>query len=484
MDGAEDLVEAEAVLHRRDIFGQHVAGVLADDGGAQNLVAADRRNHLHEAMCLAVGDGAVEIIQAVNKHLVRDALFLRFLLVDADPRHFRLGEGSPGDHRVIDLEFLELSEQRVHCRVPGHMRRRVRELVRPGDVAAGKDVRVNRFQIIIHFHGFLCGDAEFFKAVAGGIGDAADRAQDFIKCDADVAAFVFHHQILLAILYNYLLGLVVDQHLDALGLKFLFHHLGNLDILANHDARRHLHLRYLAAEAREALRQLAADRPATQHHQALGQLADAPQVVRVQRVHLGEARNRRDERTRAGGDHDVPGRQRLLAIGGGDFHRPRRGDLCRAGHAIHAEPGKALDRVMRLDFTNNALHAFHHLGEVELGFSLANAEFIGALHMREQLGRADQCLRGHAAGIQAIAAHFVFFHERYFGLHRRGDVGGDKTCRTAADHHHIAIKVRGLRPFRIDLACLQTVDDFLGDDREDAEQHKGADQAWREDAFQ
>ena len=435
-------------------------------------------------MRLAVGNGAIEIIQAIDEYLVCDALFLRLLLVDADPRHFRLGKGGPGNDRVIDLEFLELAEQRVHCRVPGHMRGGVRELVRPGNVAAGKDIRVDRFQIVIHFYRSLRRDTEFFKTIAGGVGDAADRAQNFIERDADVFALVFHHQILLAILYNYLLGLVVDQYLDALGLKFLFHHLGNFNILANHDARRHFHLRHLAAETRKALCQLAADRPAAEYYQPLRQFADAPQIVRMQRVHLGQARDRRNERARAGGDHDVLGRQRLLATGGGDFHRPRRGDLCRAGHAIHAKPRKALDRIMRLDFMNNALHALHHLGEVELGLGFANAEFIGALHMREQLGGADQCLRGHAAGIQAIAAHFVFFHECYFGLHRRGDVGGDKTCRTAADHYHIAIKVRGLRPFRIDLACLQTVNDFLGDDREDAEQYKGADQAWREDAFQ
>jgi hypothetical protein len=47
-----------------------------------------------------------------------------------------------------------------------------------------------------------------------------------------------------------------------------------LFVFADHDARRHLHLRHLRAQARKALRQFAADRAAAQHHQALGQAVE------------------------------------------------------------------------------------------------------------------------------------------------------------------------------------------------------------------
>ena len=50
MDGAQDLVQPDAVLHRQHVLGQQVAGMLADDGHAQDAVLARHRPHLHEAM--------------------------------------------------------------------------------------------------------------------------------------------------------------------------------------------------------------------------------------------------------------------------------------------------------------------------------------------------------------------------------------------------------------------------------------------------
>ena len=40
VDRAEDLVQADAVLHRGDELGDQVAGVLADDGRAEDAVLA------------------------------------------------------------------------------------------------------------------------------------------------------------------------------------------------------------------------------------------------------------------------------------------------------------------------------------------------------------------------------------------------------------------------------------------------------------
>ena len=50
---------------RDSIFGNQVAGVFADDGDAENSVLARRGEHFDEAMRLAVGNRAVEIVDAV-----------------------------------------------------------------------------------------------------------------------------------------------------------------------------------------------------------------------------------------------------------------------------------------------------------------------------------------------------------------------------------------------------------------------------------
>jgi hypothetical protein len=135
VDGAEDLVQADAVLHRQHVFGDQVAGMLADEGDAEDAVLARRGQHLDEAVRLAVGNGAVEVVEVVAADLVGDALLLRLLLVQADARHFGLDEGGPGDHRVVGLELLEGVEQRIDRRIPGLVRGGVGELEGAGDVA-------------------------------------------------------------------------------------------------------------------------------------------------------------------------------------------------------------------------------------------------------------------------------------------------------------------------------------------------------------
>ena len=105
--------------------------------------------HLDEAVGLAVGDGTVQVVDAVAVHVVGDVLRAGFLLAQAHPRDFRVGEGGPGHDAVVHPELAEGAEQRVHRRVPGHVRRRVRELEGPGHVAAGVDVRVVRLQVLV-----------------------------------------------------------------------------------------------------------------------------------------------------------------------------------------------------------------------------------------------------------------------------------------------------------------------------------------------
>ena len=53
VDRAEDLVQADAVLHRGDELGDQVAGVLADDGRAEDPVLARHGEHLDHAVRLA-----------------------------------------------------------------------------------------------------------------------------------------------------------------------------------------------------------------------------------------------------------------------------------------------------------------------------------------------------------------------------------------------------------------------------------------------
>jgi hypothetical protein len=179
---------------------------------------------------------------------------------------------------------------------------------------------------------------------------------------------VFGNQDLLAVLDEKALGRVVDRNIYPVSDEALPDQFGNLRVFAQQDARRHFDLRHLAAEAGEGLRQFATNRPAAEHHQALGQFAQIPHGVGSQAADLAQAGNRRHERPRAGGNDDAARAQALgLAVAVGDVDFPWRNDLRRAFDDLNAQFGVALDRIMRRNVLNHPLHALHRLGEIEFG---------------------------------------------------------------------------------------------------------------------
>src|SRR5262245_6075183 len=78
MDGAEDLVETDAVAHGRDVLDDQVARVLPDDRDSQHLVLAGNREHFHHPARFSIHDGAVELVDAVVGSITGDTSFLRF----------------------------------------------------------------------------------------------------------------------------------------------------------------------------------------------------------------------------------------------------------------------------------------------------------------------------------------------------------------------------------------------------------------------
>ena len=360
----------------------------------------------------------------VGRDLVGDPLLLRFGLVQSHARDFGIGKRAPRDHGVIGTELLEAAEQCVDRGVPRLVRRGVGELERARHVAAGVDVGIDRLQIFVGLDRalFRRADAELLQPIAGGVGHPPDCAQQHVEGDAHFPALVLGDQHLLAILDHEPRCSVAREHLYPLFGKAPRNHARHFRVLADQHARQHLHLRHLRAEAREALRQLATDRPAAQHQQSLRQLAHVPQGIRGDVADLLDAGNRRHERPGAGGDDDGARRQGLAA--GVDLHRPGRGDLRLALDAFDAERGVALRRIVRLDGSDYALHALHHVGEIEVRAGRPNAQLLRAADVGQQPGRPDQRLGRHAAGVEAIAAHAVLLDQRDLGFDRCGDIGG------------------------------------------------------------
>jgi hypothetical protein len=148
------------------------------------------------------------------------------------------------------------------------VRGRVGELEGPGHVARRIDVGVDGLQILVGLHGAVHGNAEFLQAVARQARHPAHGADQCVEFDPLLGARVFDDDELLLALALAAQRLVAGQHLHAVGLQRFERQLGDVRVFAQQDAWRHFHLGHLRAQALEALRQLAADGAAAQHHHA------------------------------------------------------------------------------------------------------------------------------------------------------------------------------------------------------------------------
>ena len=273
MDGSQNLVHAQAVFHRHHVFSQKVARVRAHNRHAQNFVLARYRQHFHEPVCFTVGNRAVQVVNAVLHHLVRNILFFGFLLVQADTSHLRINKRCPRNHRIINFEFPEGAKQRVDRRVPSLVRGDMGELEWPGHVARGVNIRVDRLQVLVGGNGPIDGNSHFLQPVAREACHPANGAQQCIELNADFFAVRFHDDGFDITDHTRRFftaqSLVPGQHLHAVSLQRLAGQLRHLHVLTDHDARGHLDLRDLRAQPLEALRQLAANGATAQYDHAL-----------------------------------------------------------------------------------------------------------------------------------------------------------------------------------------------------------------------
>ena len=321
-------------------------------------------------------------------------------------------------------------------------------------------------------------DPQLLEAEPGGAGRPAHREEHVVELDlAPLPVRGRARERLPAALAPELDRAVRGEHLDPVGQHPFQHQLGELGILAREEPFMGLDLGYPRAEAREALGQLAADGASAHHDEAIGEVIEAPHRLRGEGLRLLDARDRRHERRRPGGDDDVAGGDGPVA----DPHREGGLDVRLAEDAFDAEALVALDRVVRRDPLDVPAHPGHDLGEVEVRIRPPDPELPGASDVGEELRRADEALRGHAAGVEAVSPHLVALDEGDLRPDRRSDEGAHEPRGARADHHQIALEPPRAAVTAIDPAGAERIDDLLRDEGEDPEQQEGEPQGRRED---
>ena len=176
------------------------------------------------------------------------------------------------------------------------------------------------------------------------------------------------------------------------------------------------------------------DRPAADDQQMLGPDPFVKNGLVGEMRHLVKPRNRRHQRRRPGRDHKAPGPDHNVAglyIAGRDEFGPVADDM----HAKALEPFLAVDRRYGVD---HAGHMVFGGGEIEVRRHRRHAKPFATMHRIRLFGGGDQRLRGHAAVIQAIAAHLVAFNQDHRCAHLAGPGSDRQAARTGPDDADIA----------------------------------------------
>ena len=113
VDCPHDLLQPQPMGHGQHKLADQFPGVGADDANPDNAVRAGLDEHLYPAPGIAIRNRPVEITEVIadnfDFHATKRCVGFR----QPHPGNFRVGERAPGNHRVIDFEFPETSEQRV-----------------------------------------------------------------------------------------------------------------------------------------------------------------------------------------------------------------------------------------------------------------------------------------------------------------------------------------------------------------------------------
>ena len=485
MDRAKDLVHPQPVFHRQNELGDQVGGMGSDNRHTKDPVPARLRQDLDETAIRPVGNRAVQIVDTIGRHLMRDALFLCLGHGQAHAGDLGVGEGGPGDDPVIRPEPFQIAEKRVDGGEPGLMGGGMGELIGSGDIPGGEDVGEQGFEIFVRFDHAAGRDAKRLKPIARQPGRTTDGDDDLIETDAAAAIGGFDLDPLFAIRQAAGNGAMAGQDRDPVRLKRGLGQGGNLRVLTPHDAGGHLDLRHLRAEPLKRLRQFGPDRPAAKDDQPRRRILAPAQLVpkRVggEEANLRQPRNLWHEGCGAGRQNDGAGGQAAgFAALNRDLDRPGVDQPRMALDDLDAKAGVARDAVMRFDPGDDVVNTLHHCGEIHLRRGGAQAVPARPAYRLGRLGAGNQGLGRDAAIVQAVAPHLPRLDDRDLRLRRSGDIGGDEPRRPRPDHDQVPVE--GARPFSagIDPFSGENPKRMARDPGEDAQQREGQEQGQRQ----
>ena len=165
----------------------------------------------------------------------------------------------------------------------------------------------------------------------------------------------------------------------------------------------------MGAEHAMGLGEFEADRTAAQNDQMLDTLAHVEDRLVGEIRRLVEAGDRRNRRHRSGGDDESPGAHQDAA----GLDRELVEETCLRLDDANAQARHPLDRVVRGNGGDDAVHMIVDAAMVDLGLDDVDAKGGGGAHGFRPLARREQRLGGDAAIVETVAAHAPLFDQHH-----------------------------------------------------------------------
>jgi hypothetical protein len=362
MDGRGEPRERSTVRHGIRDLADHLAGVRRDDRAAAKASALVV--YPHEPVRPVVHDGAIDFGERHVDRPQPPAGARDVPARHADVRQFGIGVGHPRDDERARL--LPAEEERILNRDPRQRVGGVGELVPGAHVARGKHAPIRRPQPIVHRHAlFRRVDAGRLQTQVFDVGRPAGRHEDRISRDVVVASLGApaprEAELHAAGGPLHAVGRHAEFEPHAVGLQRVLDNGRRVGVLARQHLAGPAEHRHAGAEAREGLRQLAADRSRADDEQIGRQIGEREDGL-VREVRTGvEPGDRWRGRTASGGDDRLPEPQACVV----DDDRPFVGEGGGAEEHVHARGPQTLGRIVGRDRRAALAHAPHDGGEID-----------------------------------------------------------------------------------------------------------------------
>ena len=292
------------------------------------------------------------------------------------------------------------------------------ELKGAGDVATNPDIGEVGLQPGVGFYGSVFAElyTQFFQSKALNTGRAAGGNKDFVERKVNFFSFTVLGREAIGFKTQ---GSVCGQYFNPFRDQVVLEFLGHITIFPGQNVGTALYDSDPAAHAVEGLGHFDSDRSRSQNQQTLRQGSQIPEGVAGDKVGTFNSGNGGNGGGGAGGDGYVGGGENFVV----DFDLPRGEDLGIPRKTIHIQGTVAFDGVVRFYFFDGVFDPFHDLGKFKSDIHFFNTIFLGLLGLGNQGCGFEQGLGWNAAGIEAVATHFVFFDQSGLGLQGTAQIG-------------------------------------------------------------